>query len=263
MKIIDIHTHVFPDAIAEKTMAFLSEKAGVKPFLNGTVADLKRSMDAAGIAVSVNQPIATTPSQVVSINNWALGIQDERIVSFGSLHPQFEGIDEELGRIKGLGIRGVKLHPDYQRFHPDEEAVFPLYEALIRHDMIALFHAGVDIGLYPPMYGTPQRIARVLDIFPAMTIVAAHLGGYDCWDEVEQYLVGKRVFLDTSYVIDHMEQAWLVRIMREHGFDRILFATDSPWKRQDEEVRKIAALPIPERAKEDVLSGNAGRLLQR
>jgi len=258
-----MHIHVFPDAIAEKTIASLARKSGAEAFLNGTVADLKRSMDAAGIAVSVNQPIATTPSQVVSINNWALGIQDERIMSFGSLHPQYEGINEEIRRIKGMGIRGVKLHPDYQRFHPDDEAVFPLYEALVRHDMIVLFHAGVDIGLYPPVYGTPQRIARVLDAFPAITLVAAHLGGYDCWDEVEECLVGRRVFLDTSYVIDYLEQARLVRIMREHGFDRILFATDSPWKPQDEEVKKIGALPIPEKAKEDILSGNAARLLQR
>jgi len=263
LKIIDMHIHVFPDEIAEKTVTALAEKSGVEAFLNGTVADLKRSMDAAGIAVSVNQPVATTPSQVVSINNWALGIQDERIMSFGSMHPQYERIDEEIRRIKGLGIRGVKLHPDYQRFHPDDEAAFPLYDALVRHDMIALFHAGVDIGLYPPVYGTPQRIARVLDAFPSITLVAAHLGGYDSWDEVEEYLVGRRVFLDTSYVIDYLEQAQLVRIMREHGFDRILFATDSPWKPQDEEVKKMAALPIPEKAKEDILSGNAARLLQR
>ena len=262
MKIIDLHTHVFPDKIAEKTIKSLAKEADTEAFLDGTVADLKRSMDMAGITLSVNQPIATMPSQVVSINNWAKSIENGRIISFGTMHPLFEDYAEELRRLKKLGIKGIKIHPDYQKFHPDEEHVFPIYESLVENDMAVLFHAGVDIGLYPPVHATPQRLAKVLNKFPKIKLIAAHLGGYECWDEVESFLVGRDLFFDTSYVIDYMETDRLVRIMREHGFDKILFATDSPWKPQPEEVKKILSLPVPEKAKEDILYNNACRLLK-
>lgn len=261
MKIIDIHTHVFPDKIAEKTIKFLSQEAQAEPYLDGTVSDLKRSMDEAGITISVNQPIATTPSQVRSINDWAKGIENGRILSFGTIHPLLEDFAEELRRIRRMGIKGVKIHPDYQRFRPDDESVFPIYESLIENDLIALFHAGVDIGLYPPMFATPQSLARVSENFPKMKLIAAHLGGYECWDDVERHLVGKNVFLDTSFVTDYMAQERLMRIMREHGFDKIMFATDSPWKSQAEEVKKISALPLSEKAKDDIFYRNACRLL--
>jgi predicted TIM-barrel fold metal-dependent hydrolase len=256
-----MHVHVFPDKIAEKTIKALAEEAEAEAFLDGTISDLKRSMDIAGVTLSVNQPIATIPSQVPSINNWAKGVEDEKIMSFGTIHPLFEDFSEELRRIKKMGIKGIKIHPDYQKFHPDEESVFPIYESLVENDMVVLFHAGVDIGLYPPIYATPKRLAAVLDNFPKIKLIAAHLGGYECWDDVETFLVGRDVFLDTSFAIDYMESERFVRIIREHGFDKILFATDSPWKPQAEEVQKILALPIPEKAKEDVFYRNAVRLL--
>jgi len=261
VKVIDIHTHVFPDEIAQKTIDFLEEEADTGAFLNGTIAALKESMAIAGIDISVNQPISTKPAQVQSINDWAKQIEDDSIISFGTIHPLFENFDDEIKRMKELRLKGVKLHPDYQKFHPDDKSVFPIYESLVENDMIILFHAGVDIGLYPPVHATPRRLANVLDNFPDMKLIASHMGGYKCWDDVERYLVGRDVFFDTSYVIDYMEAGRFVRIMWEHGFDKILFATDSPWKPQVDEVRKIDSLPIPEKAKEDIFYRNATRLL--
>ena len=107
MKIIDIHTHVFPDEIAAKTVNVLAEGADAEAFLNGTVSALKTSMEIAGIDISVNQPISTNPSQVQSINSWAREIEDDGIISFGTLHPLFEDFDDEIWRMKKFGIKGV------------------------------------------------------------------------------------------------------------------------------------------------------------
>ncbi|MGA1823566.1 MAG: amidohydrolase family protein [bacterium] len=261
LRIIDIHTHIFPDELAEKTVKYLAEEANIQSYLNGTAADLENSMKSAQISLSVNQPIATKPSQVQSINNWAKKIESDHIISFGTIHPHFEDFVEEIKRIKDLGIKGVKIHPDYQNFYVDDESVFPLYECLERNNMIILFHAGVDIGLYPPAHATPERLSRVIDAFPKLKVIAAHLGGFDSWDDVEKYLLGKNIFFDTAYVIDYMDRDKMVRIMKEHGFDKILFATDSPWKSQYDEVKKITSLPIPARVKEDILFENACHLL--
>lgn len=250
-----------PDEIAPTTIKYLKEEANTKAYLNGTISNLKSSMKRAGISISVNQPISTKPSQVQSINNWAKQSQDETIISFGTLHPQFEDFENEIKRLREWGLKGVKLHPDYQQFHPDDEFMFPIYETLRENEMIVLFHAGADIRLYPPAHATPQRLAKVLDRFPGLTIIASHLGGCQLWDDVEKYLVGRDIYFDTSYVIDYMEAERFVTIMKNHGFDKILFATDSPWKDQADEVKKISALNIPQEVKLDIFEGNASRIV--
>jgi predicted TIM-barrel fold metal-dependent hydrolase len=261
LKIIDIHTHIFPDEIAPTTIKQLEEKANTRAYLNATVSNLKSSMKRAGITISVNQPISTKPSQVQSINNWAIQIQDEAVISFGTIHPQFEAFKSEIEKLKERGIRGVKFHSDYQKFHPDNEFMFPIYACLRANEMIILFHAGRDIGLYPPVHATPRRLAKVLDNFPGLKIIASHLGGYQMWDDVEKYLVGRDIYFDTSFVTDYMKTERFVRIMKNHGFEKILFGTDSPWKDQMNEVKKISELDIPLKIKSDIFWGNVNNLL--
>lgn len=265
MKIIDIHVHVFPDNIAAQTVEFLEEEAadaGAKAYLDGTVSALKNSMQKAEIALTVNQPISTKPSQVKSINDWAARMQDEQVMSFGTVHPEFDDIKGEIRRLNEKGIKGIKLHPDYQKFHPDDRAAYPIYEAICENEMIILFHAGIDIGLYPPVYCTPKSLANVLKDFPGIKIIASHMGGYKMWDEVEEFLLGKELYFDTSYSIDYMPIEQFVNLMERHRYDKILFGTDSPWKDQEEEVKKTLALDIPEEAKEDIFWKNSAKLLK-
>lgn len=262
MKIIDIHVHVFPDEIAAQTVKFLEEAAhaGAKAYLDGTVSALKSSMQKAKIDIAVNQPISTKPSQVRSINEWCAQIQDDQMLSFGTVYPEFDDIKGEIRWLNENGIKGIKLHPDYQEFHPDDKAAYPIYEAICENEMIILFHAGIDIGRYPPVYCTPKRLANILNDFPEIKIIAAHMGSYKLWDEVKKYLLGKEIFFDTSYSIDYMPLEQFINLMEEHGFDKILFGTDSPWKDQEEEIKKIISLDIPEAVKEDIFWKNAAKL---
>jgi len=265
MKIIDIHVHFFPDKIAEKTIEFLVEEAahtGAIAYLDGTIADLKKAMQEAKIDLAVNQPIATKPSQVKSINQWCLEIQDEQIISFGTIHPEFDDIKGEIRWLSENGIKGIKLHPDYQEFHPDDSSVYPIYEAICEEDMIILFHAGIDIGRYPPVYCTPQNLVNVLDDFPTMKIIASHMGSYQLWDDVERFLLGRELYFDTSYSIDYMPIEKFMYLMEAHGYDKILFGTDSPWKDLEKEVEKISSLEIPEHIKEDIFWKNSAKLLE-
>ncbi|HID96255.1 MAG TPA: amidohydrolase [Candidatus Latescibacteria bacterium] len=259
--IIDVHTHAFADHIAKSAVEVLEKSAGIKAYLDGTVADLKRSMKEAGIVRSLVQPVATKPSQVKAINDWAHRISDGSIISFGTIHPLSQDWKEEIERLKRLGIPGVKFHPDYQDFYPDEVAMFPIYEALVANGLIVFFHAGVDIGLPPPVHGTPERIAKVLDNFPEMKVVAAHLGGYKMWDEVEDHLVGREIYLDTSYTIDYLDENIFLRIIKCHSIKKIVFGSDSPWKDQKREVQSILELDISDPEKEKILCTNAEDLL--
>ncbi|HID56403.1 TPA: amidohydrolase, partial [Candidatus Poribacteria bacterium] len=177
MIVLDFHVHAFPDELAPRAMEQLSRRSNLIPSYDGTISGLRRSMMEAGISASVIQPVATKPSQVRSINDWVLSLKSDRLIPFGAIHPDLERPWEELKRIKALGIRGVKIHGDYQEAFIDEERYMPIYEAMEDLGMILLLHAGVDIGLPPPVRATPERILRVHESFPRLRTVAAHMGG--------------------------------------------------------------------------------------
>ena len=218
-------------------------------------------MEQARIALSVIQPVATKPSQVRAINAWASQIVGNGLLPFGTLYPGQPDWEDEIERIKHTGILGVKLHPDYQEFDPDEMSVFPIYEKLQAEGLVVLYHAGDDISFPPPGRGTPKSLLKIVEHFPALNVIAAHLGGFKMWDEVEAVLVGKDIYLDTSYTFGYLETERIIRIMERHGFDRILFGTDSPWKGQQEEIQNILRLDIPDEAKRKILGENARKLL--
>ena len=260
--IIDFHVHCFPDELAEKATSSLAERSGAHLWLNGTVGEIKASMKNAGISSSVVLSIATRPQQSEKITQWSASIQDEEIIAFGSIHPDLHDWLRELEKMKSMGIKGIKMHPDYQNFFVDEERMFPIYEKVFEFGLIIVFHAGIDIGLPAPYHCTPERLKKVVRSFSGGKIVAAHMGGYGCWDDVEKHLVGENLYMDTSFSIDKMDEMQFKRLIRNHGYDKLLFATDSPWSGQKEEVDRIKNLNLPQNIEDAIFGGNAIRILE-
>jgi len=155
----------------------------------------------------------------------------------------------------------VKFHPDYQDFFVDEPRMLPIYRALAAAGLIVLFHAGVDIGLPPPVHCPPARLARVLDAVPELVAIASHMGGYAQWTDVAAHLLGRAVYFDTSYSLADLGADRMTALIRGHGADRILFGTDSPWTDQTVEVQAIGDLPLSTAETAAILGGNAGKLL--
>jgi len=259
--IIDFHVHCFADEIAERAVASLSQVAGLPPRSDGTVAGIKSSMKKAGIDKSVLLSIATKPQQTRKITQWAASVQSEEIIAFGSIHPDSEDWEDELVSLYEAGIIGIKFHPDYQKFYVDDPKMFPIYEKAAELGLIIVFHAGVDIGLPAPYHCPPVRMKRVVRAFPGAKIVAAHLGGFDYWDEVEDILAGEKLYLDTSFSLYKLGKEQFLRIASKHGYDRLLFASDSPWGDQTEEVKRLQSLILPSDIEDAILGGNALRLL--
>lgn len=260
-RIIDVHTHVFPDNLAARAVKQLIGNSDEIAFTDGTVGGLKASMRKNGVEVSVTQPVSTKATQIGPINAFSAGqLKDPALIPFGSLHPDYEEFEEEVGRLKAAGIRGVKFHPDYQSFYVDEERVFPIYQALSDAGLMILFHAGVDIGLGPPYHCPPDRLARVLDAFPKLTVIAAHFGGFQMWDDVDRYLVGRELYLETSYTLAWLDHAEFVRMARAHGLGRVMFGTDSPWADQGVEIDLIRKTGLTDDELDQVFSRTAAKL---
>jgi len=262
--IIDFHTHTFPDDLAQRAIATLSQRAGIPALTDGTNDGLRASMRRAGVDYALIAPIATRPSQVRSINAWAADVtaSTPELICLGTLHPALDNWREEIAHLCADGIPGVKMHHDYQECFVDDPIMLPQYRALAEAGLILLVHAGVDIGLPPPVHCTPDRLARVLDSVPNLTIIAAHMGGYLQWEAVEEHLVGRNLYFDTSYSLTDLGAERMMALIRAHGASRVLFATDSPWTDQQAEVAGIRALPLSEDERQAILGGNAERLLK-
>ena len=245
---IDFHTHIWPDRIADGTVKALSAKAGIKPFSDGTAEGLKRAMADTGVSLSVVLPVITKPSQFDSILRFASEINDrnEELLSFGAVFPGDPEYKEHLRLLKSYGIRGIKLHPDYHGVDLDaRESMDIIYEASSLGMMISV-HAGIDIGLPEKPRSTPSMAAVVLDSIHPDRLVLAHTGGWKQWDEVEERLAGRDFYMDLSFTDGYIGDEQWRRIIKKHGADRCLFGTDSPWSGQRETMEGLRRLGLSE-----------------
>lgn len=266
--LIDFHVHMFPDALAVKTLPKLSRISGNESgdapyYTDGTLDGTLKKMDEWGVDIAVTQHIATSPRSMHKVSDFAAFVRSERLYSFGSVHPLAPDALEELDRIKEMGLDGIKLHPDYQDFFVDDDGMHPLYEKMAQLGLPVLFHAGWDPFSPEIVHAQPVRIARVLDAHPTLTVIGAHVGGLCRYDEVEQHLVGREnLYLDIAmsapYVTDYDQYA---RILRAHGAQRVLFASDCPWSTPIAELAMLDRVGFDAQQRDLVMFGNAMRLL--
>lgn len=262
--IIDFHTHAFPAKVAPRAMEVLQHNAAVIPFHDGTVASLRDYTRKAGVDTAVVLNIATNPKQQKNVNDFAISLLGEDgIIPFGSVHPDAPDALAELERIHAAGIKGIKLHPEYQEFFVDDPKYWPLYQKLRALRLITVFHAGVDIEYFDPVHGSPERLKRALPAFEGGVVVAAHWGGYIMWNEVERHLIGQDVYFDTSYAYSRMPKGQALRMMQNHDKHRFLFGSDMPWSGTDQELMFIDSLCLPAEEKAQLLGGNALRILEQ
>jgi uncharacterized protein len=260
--VVDVHAHAFPDALAGRAVGHLERKASVRAALDGTAGALLASMDRAGIAAAVVCSIATDPAQFDAILRWSASIAQPRLLPFPSVHPRSADPAGDVERIAAAGFRGVKLHPEYQDFFADDPALAPLYTALEASGLVALFHAGHDIGFPDSERAAPARLLAVHRSYPRLAVVASHLGGFRRWGEVASQLLGSGVWLDTSYTFGHIPGDLLREIMLGHRPDRLLFGSDSPWVDQATALAQMESLGLPPELEARILGGNARELLR-
>jgi predicted TIM-barrel fold metal-dependent hydrolase len=260
MQIIDSHTHIYPDKIALRAKDEL-QTAFSKTMIDLPIKDnLFRHMDEAGVSKSIVAAVASRPDQVVSINNWLFSIKDDRVIPFASMHPYFEGYKEEFKRIKDNAY-GIKLQTEFQLFYADEEKAFPIYEELEKFSLPVLFHCGVELSSKGETRSSPDRILKVLNKFPNVKVICAHMGGYLMWEEALEKLCGKNVYFDTSDSIREMSSDLRERFFAKHGFDKILYGSDFPLEKPKTEIEFINALECGAENKEKILGLNVKKLL--
>lgn len=255
--IIDSHAHIFPEKIAIKASVSIGEYYGINMVGNGTIKELLERGKKINVSKYIVHSSATKPDQVIAVNNFICQSvkENNKFVGLGTLHPDFDDIENEFERVISLGLKGIKLHPEFQHFSIDDEKAMKIYE-VCEGKLPILMHMGdenVDSS-------SPDRLSKVIQKFPKLTVIAAHLGGYQMWSEAFHFLVGKNVYLDTSSSLFFLSADQAVKIMRKHGTGKILFGTDYPMWDHKEELDRFLALDLTEKEREDILWKNAAKL---
>jgi len=224
----------------------------------GTVSALLESGEKIGVSKYIVHSSATHVEQVISINNFVSDTIKNHscLVGFGTLHSSMENPAAEINRMIGLGLKGIKLHPEFQHFRIDDEEMMPVYKA-IEGRLPLLIHMGDE----NQDSSSPLRLSRVLDRFPELVVIAAHFGGYRMWEDSMRYLVGRNLYMDTCSSLAFLDPDIAVGMIRRHGTDKFLFGTDYPMWDHEEELKRFLRLGLTEEERIAILSGNAEILL--
>jgi len=263
-KIFDSHAHAFPDSIAPSALRHLIDEALWRPiqaYHDGTLKGLLDSMDRAGISRAVVCSVATKPTQVRKITDWSAAIASDRITPFASIHPDFDQPEAEVERIAQLGLRGLKIHPQYMNCGFDDPRMIRIAKAAAKANLCFTMHCGHDLGFQKSDLGNPLSLRRLHEAVPDLRILACHFGGWEWWDEVVKHVAGLPVWIETSFVIGQCSRELVERILEIHPKEYLLFGTDSPWADQKAEVEAFLSLPLDEPIKRAAMWDNMLRYL--
>lgn len=259
MKIIDAHTHVFPDKIAERSSESIGHFYGLDWYSVASVSALLESGKKINASHFLVCSSALSPSQTEHINDYMTGLSAEHkeFTALGTIHPDNENFKEILKGIKDAGLKGVKLHPDFQRFEIDDERMIPAYKEMARLGLPVLIHLGDD--RYD--YSRPIHLAALMEKVPELTCIAAHFGGWCRWSEAYDVLVpSERLYFDTSSSLMRLGRDDALRMIEKFGVEHFMFGTDFPIWEPTAEVQRVLDLGLTESENEKVFAENFIRL---
>lgn len=267
-KVIDSHCHIFPEKIAEKATESTDKfyditASGIidgSAFI-GTAENLIKQCEEAGVDKCLVTSVATTPHHAQSINSYIAGevsLFPEKFIGFGSLHPDSITLEEDVNHLIELGLKGVKLHPDIQNFKVDDPKVIKIFEICNKKKLPVLLHTGDS--RYDN--SNPDRVEKILKMFPDLIIIGAHFGGWSIWDKAPEILCRyKNFYVDTCSSFYALSKERAKEIIDLYGTDRVIFGTDFPMWKQKEELKFLFDLGLTDKESENILYKNLTRLL--
>ena len=273
--IIDFHTHNFPDALARRAIDGMMKHLDgtLVPVGDGTLGRQIADMEKDGVDMAVMCPVATKPEQADVIVRRACEIRDgvygdvaaRKIVPFASLHPSDPLLLPHIDQVLRAGLKGVKLHPYYQRFALQDPLVAPFFASLRDAGLVVVCHCGLDPG-YPDeaIDCGPAQIDALFARVPGLApqFVAAHLGGFSgAPAHAVDRLLDSGCRFDTAVLASDQPLPEPRRIVAEFPADRLLFGTDYYWTSQRQLIDWVKALRPDPADRERIFHLNAEDLL--
>ena len=259
MAIVDIHTHIYPEKIAEKATFSVGDFYNIEMRGMGTSEHLLSLVANSPITHHVVHSVATTPKQVESINNFIAAecAAHPNFMGFATMHQDYENPEAEIDRCIALGLRGIKLHPDIQQVNLDDPRLMRVYEAGAARNLPFIIHTGD----YRYDYSHPRRLVHVLHEFPTIVVDAAHFGGWSVFDLALEHLEDERCYVDVSSSLKFLGRRRTIELIQAYGIDRVMFGADFPMWNPANEYEVFRSLGFSEADYEKMCWRNAERFL--
>lgn len=258
--IIDCHCHIYPEKIAHKAVESIGKFYNIPMVCGGTVSDMIAAEKEAGVTHCIVFSVATKPAQIESINSFIASEVEKSggfMTGLGTLHPDSTDVLGDIEHLMSLGLKGVKFHPDFQKFAIDEERCLKIYEICDKKGLPVLFHTGDS--RYD--YSNPNRVEPILKSFKKLTVIGAHLGGWSIWDKAVDTLCGyDNFYVDCSSALYAISPEKAKEVIRKYGAKRVMFATDYPMWRPKEELERFYAVGLTAEENEQILYKTAVKM---
>ena len=261
-KVINAHCHIYPEKIASKAVLGIRDFYDLDMSLNGTVDDLIKDGSKVNTTHYLIHSVATTPKQVNSINEFIsmeVEAHPDLFTGFGTLHPDSEDIQADFDYLLDLGLKGVKLHPDFQKFALNSDRAFKIGNVISDGDVPVLIHCGD----FRYNYSNPEQLKPFLNMFPDLTVIGAHFAGWSVWQEATEQLAGTpNLYVDISSSLYDLTPETALDLIRSYGADKVLWGTDYPMWDSVSEMEYFNKLDLSESEKFKILYDNAYKLLK-
>lgn len=260
-KVINAHCHIYPDKIASKAVKGIRDFYDLDMSLNGRTDDLIRDGNKVGVVHYLIHSVATSPKQVKSINefiSYEVNQHPDLFTGFGTLHPDSDDIQGDFDYLVELGLKGVKLHPDFQLFALNEKRAFDLGEVINAGDVPVLIHCGD----FRYNFSNPEQLIPFLDKFPEMTVIGAHFAGWSMWEDATSQLAGREnLYVDLSSSLYALSPETAKELIHAYGADRVLWGTDYPMWESVSEMEYFNKIDLTDKERSMILYENAYKLL--
>lgn len=259
--IIDTHCHIYPEKIAAKAVEHVGDFYGLPLAFDGSPEMLLKEGQAAGIGRFIVSSVATTPHQVPAINQYLAGVAAVHpgiIYAMGALHPYSLDQMGDVERLLQLGLKGVKLHPDIQGIALDDPGYLEIFRLLS-----GILPVCCHLGDKRYDFSNPNRVVRILERFPDLCFIGAHLGGWSIWEDAYKVLSPyPNLMVDCSSALFALPPSAARDIVYAYGPERVLFGTDYPMWSPAGEVKRLHALGLSPQEEDLVYHKNAERIFR-
>ena len=259
-KVINSHCHIYPSKIAARAVEGIGDFYDLHMSLNGSVDDLIKDGNKVGVVHYLVHSVATTPKQVKSINEFIseeVNAHPDLFTGFGTLHPDSEDIEADLDYLIELGLKGVKVHPDFQQFALNEERAFRMGEAIDERGLPIMIHCGD----FRYEYSNPEQLRPFLEKFPNMLVIGAHFAGWSMWEKATKELAGTpNLMVDLSSSLYALSPETAKELIHAYGADKVLWATDFPMWDSESEMAMFDKIGLTDEERNMILYENAARL---
>ena len=246
---------------------------GVTRARQQAIEELPAGLTAEEKAHEIEAIEATMGDRLKGVNEWTcnLGEQHSELIPFIAADPwalpEREMCDHIADQVRNHGAKGIKLHGVVQQVHMNDRRMWPIYQTCLDEGISVLAHSGPSRS--GEQYAEPRAFADVLDAFPDLVVVLAHLGG-GAWKQVlELANAYPRAYFDCSEIMawtggtNAPSELELAQLIREIGSHRIMMGSDFPWYDVQYSANWVMSLPILSQSeKEGIVGANAERILR-